>query len=532
MKKFSKLLSLLIVVATLFSQVPVGFAQEKVLNLATSAEPPTIDPGLSTDTTSGSIIDNVFENLTEITPDQELVPGAAASWQVSEDGLVYTFKLQDKAVWSNGDPVTAQDFEFAWKRMLDPKTASPRANLYYFIKGAEAFNTGQGKIEDVGIKAIDDHTFEVTLERPVAYFLELINHYAFAPVNQKVVEANPDWALEAGESYVTNGPFTLSQWNHQSDYTLKKSPTYWDKDNVKLDQVNVKIIESEATASSEFQAGSIDFLGSHYGSISLDSIPIFKDQGILNKKPISGIYWYKLNVTDPILSNINIRKALALAINRQALTENITQGNHLPALGLVPPTIPGFEEDRQYMKDADFDQAQAFLKQGLSELGLKNPADLQLKISINTSEAHSAIAQFIQETWSQQLGIQTEIDNTEWQVYLDKIDSLDYQIGRMGWSGDYNDAASFLQMYLTADTPNNSTGWENEDFKAKMDQASEELDKEKRSQLLQEAEAIMMDQMPVIPIYYNEAIFVHKENVVNMQPDAIGRYNLKYVDLK
>ena len=532
MNKISKIISIIALLTSLILSPLTSFAQEKVLNLAISAEPPTIDPSLSTDTTSGSIIDNVFENLTEITPDQEVVPGVAESWEISEDGLVYTFHLRKEAQWSNGDPVTAHDFEFAWKRMLDPDTASSRANLYYDIKGAEAFNTSQGKVEDVAIKALDDNTLEVTLNSPVAYFLELINHYAFAPVNQKVVEANPDWALEAGPDYVTNGPFVLSQWNHQSDYTLEKSSTYWDKDQVHLDQVNVKIIESEATASSEFQAGSIDFLGAPYGSISLDSVPIFKDQGILNKKAFSGIYWYKLNTTDPVLANINIRKALALAINRQALIENITYGNNQPALGLVPATIPGFEEDRQYLKDADFKQAKEYLNKGLEELGMKSPEELNLKISINTSEAHSAIAQFIQETWKQELGIQTEIDNTEWQVYLDKIDTLDYQIGRMGWSGDYNDAASFLEMYKTADTPNNSTGWENNDFKEKLNQARLELDPAKRTEILKEAEAIMMEEMPVIPIYYNESIFVQKDNLVNMKPDAIGRYNLKYVDLK
>ena len=531
-KQLRKLFALCSLSSLIAIQAPLEiFAQENVITLSTNSEPPTIDPSLSTDTTSGSIIDNVFENLTEITPEQEIVPGAAESWEVSEDGLVYTFKIQKDAKWSNGDPVTAKDFEYAWKRMLNPETVSPRANLYYVIKGAEDYNTGKGKVEDVGVKALDDQTLEVTLHTPVAYFLELINHYAFAPVNQKVVESDETWASEAGENYVTNGPFVLSEWNHNSDYTLTKNDQYWDKDNVQLDQVNVKIIESEATASAEFQSGGIDFLGSPYGAISLESVDVFKDMPNFTKQAYSGIYMYKLNVTDKVMSNVNIRKALALAIDRKALTENITKQTHIPALGFVPGTVKGFEEDRGYFKDADFKAAKEYLAKGLKELGMKDPSELTINLSINTSEAHSTIAQFVQESWNQNLGINTSIDNTEWQVYLAKIEGLDYQVGRMGWSGDYNDAASFLDMYYAANTPNNSTGWENSEFQKLMDQAQTELDEAKRTQLLLDAEAIMAEDMPVIPVYYNETIYIHSDKIKSMKPDAIGRYNLKYIEL-
>ena len=535
MNKIKRMLTSLLSLS-LIGSLSLGFvspvqAQDNVINLSTNSEPPTIDPSQSSDTTSGSIIDNVFENLTQITPDQEIVPGAAASWEVSEDGLVYTFKMQEGATWSNGDPVTAKDFEYSWKRMLNPETLSPRANLYYVIKGAEAYNTGEGSVDEVGIKAIDDMTFEVTLHTPVAYFLELINHYSFAPVNQKVVEGNPEWAYEAGESYVTNGPFVLTEWNHNSNYVLTKSDKYWDKDNVALDQVNVQIIESEATASAEFQNGTLDFLGAPYGSISLESVDIFKDQPNFNKSPFSGIYWYKLNVTDEVIQNVNIRKALALAIDRKGLTDNITKGSNVPALGYVPQTIKGFEEDRGYFKDADFEGAKEYLAKGLEELGMHDPSELVLKLSINTSEAHSAIAQYIQEGWNKHLGIQTEIDNTEWQVYLDKVEMLDYQVARLGWSGDYNDATSFMSMFYAADTPNNSTGWENPEFQSLLDQAGVELDEANRQELLLQAEAMMIEDMPVIPIYYNEGLSIHSDKIKTMKADAIGRYNLKYVEL-
>ncbi|WP_419775133.1 peptide ABC transporter substrate-binding protein [Ignavigranum ruoffiae] len=516
----------------LVNLVPVASAQEQVLNISTSAEPPTIDPALATDSTSGSILRNVFEGLTVVSPEGEVQPGAAESWEVSDDGLVYTFKLREGNKWSNGDPVTAQDFEFAWKRVLNPETASQYASIMFPIKGAEAYNSGEGKVEDVGIKAVDESTLEVTLAAPTAYFLELPAFYSFMPVNQKVVEGDENWAMEAGEAYVINGAFKLETWNHNSDYVLTKNDQYWDKDNVKLDQVNVKIIESEATANAEFQAGSIDYLGSPYSPVSLDNIDQYRADGILQSAPYAAIYWYKLNTTDEVLSNVNIRKALALAIDRQGLIDNVIKGEQIPALGYIPPTIEGFEEDRGYLKDADFEQAKELLAKGLEELGMKDPSELNIEISINTSEAHSTIAQYIQEGWSKNLGINASIRNSEWQVYLDELSNLQYQVGRLGWIADFNDASTFLDMYRTADTGNNDTGWESEEFKNKLDEANQEQDPEKRKGLLLEAEAMIMEDLPVIPLYYYTNNFVVKDGVEGMQPDALGNINLKNVSIK
>ena len=512
--------------------VPMASAQEQVLNISTSAEPPTIDPSLASDSTSGSIIRNVFEGLVTTSQEGEILPGVAESWEVSEDGLVYTFKLRGDALWSNGDPVTANDFVFAWTRVLNPETASEYASIMYPIKGAEAYNTGEGSVEEVGIKAVDETTLEVTLEAPTAYFLELPAFYTFMPVHQASVEANEDWAMDAGESYVTNGAFVLSAWNHNADYQLTKNDQYWDKDNVKLDQVNVKIIESEATANAEFQAGGIDYLGSPYSPVSLDNIEQYRADGLLQTAPYSAIYWYKLNTTDEVMANVNIRKALALAIDRQGLIDNVTKGEQIPALGYVPPTIEGFNEDRGYFADADFEAAKELLAKGLEELGMQDPAELNVEISINTSEAHSTIAQFIQEGWAKNLGINATIRNSEWQVYLDELTSLQYQVGRLGWIADFNDASTFLDMYRTADNGNNDTGWENADFKAKLDEANKEQDEAKRTQLLVDAEGIIMEELPVIPLYYYTNNFVAKDTVEGMVPDALGNIDLKNVSIK
>lgn len=525
---------LLTVVVSIFALSSLGSvvsAQDAVLNLALNSNPPTIDPALATDTTSGAVIDNVFEGLTDVMPDGEVVPAGAESWEVSEDGLVYTFKLREDAVWSNGDPVVADDYVYGWLRVLNPDTASQRANFMYVVEGAEEYNVGGGKPEDVAIQALDDYTFEVTLKDPTVYFTELLAMYTFLPVNRTVVEANPQWAAELNEDYVSNGAFDLAEWTLNSHVVLTKSDTYWDRENVALDRVNMQITESASTLTSDYIAGNFDFLGAPYGEVSLDSIEAFKADGTLQSEPYSAVYYYTINTTDPDMANVNIRKALASAIDRQSIVDNITKGGQIPATAFVPTIIPGFEEDMNYFEDADYDQAREYLAVGLEELGKSDPSELDIALSINTSEAHAVIAQAIQENWSRELGVNVTIDNTEWQVYLDRLTQKDYQVGRIGWTGKFNDAMTYLGIFETAETGNNDTGWEDPAYTELISLATSELDEAKRLEYLKEAEAILMDAMPIIPIYFYSNDYVQKPEVQGMEYDSVGRINLKNVSL-
>ncbi|MEK5231060.1 peptide ABC transporter substrate-binding protein [Lysinibacillus sp. FSL K6-0232] len=498
------------------------------LNLVVASEPPSLHPALATDTTSGVILTNTFEGLTTLDADAKPVAAMAESWEISEDQKTYTFKLRD-AKWSNGDPVTAGDFEYAWKWALNPDNLSEYASILYPIKGATAYNNGEGSADDVGIKAEDDKTLVVTLENPTPYFLELTAFKTYAPLNQKVVEGNDDWYTDAGENYVTNGPFTLAEWRHNDTVVLKKNPEYWDADKVSLETVNIGMVESETTAATMFKGGEIDYLGAPFQTVALDSIEEFKADGSLKIADQASVYWYKLNTTDKFTGNANIRKALTLAIDRQGLIDNVTKGEQKPALGMVPIAVNGFEEDRGYFKDNDIEEAKAALEAGMQELGITNPADITVNISYNTSEAHAAIAQFIQEGWTKNLGITVGLDNSEWQVYLEKLNQLDYQAGRMGWVGDYNDAYTFLEMYDTADNGNNDTGWENPEYKKLLEQSNTEVDPAKRLELLKQAEAVAMAEFPVAPIYYYTNLSVVQDNVKNMQADILGNISLKEV---
>ncbi|WP_010307044.1 peptide ABC transporter substrate-binding protein [Kurthia senegalensis] len=504
-------------------------SKDKTLNLSITSEPPSLNPQLATDSTSGAVVKNVFEGLTRVDNKGEVQNAQAEDVKVSDDKLTYTFTLRDSK-WSNGDTVVAGDFAYAWKWALNPKNASEYASILYPIKGAQAYNEGKGKETDLGIKVVDDKTLEVTLEAPTPYFLELTAFYTYMPVNEKVVSANAKWFAEAGDKYVTNGPFTLSEWKHNDKIVLKKNADYWDKDAVALNTVNIQMIESEATAGREFDSGNLDYLGSPYNTVALDKMNAYKDKGILKSQPYAAVYEYKLNTTKGPTKNVNIRKALAMSIDRDGLIKNVLKGGQTAAYADVPVAIEGYKDDNNLFEGNNLDEAKKYLEKGMKELGISKASDLKIGVSINTSEAHAAVAQYIQEGWEKNLGITTKIDNSEWQVFLDKVSALDYQVARMGWIADYNDAYTFLERYNTASNGNNDTGWENAEYKDLMAKAAKETDETKRTTYLKDGQKILMDEMPVIPVYFYSNEYVVKDGVKNMAPDALGNVSLKEVD--
>ncbi|MED4586350.1 peptide ABC transporter substrate-binding protein [Brevibacillus choshinensis] len=500
-------------------------AGPKVLKLNLHSEPPTADPGIAEDSTSGTIVRATFEGLTRAGGDGKVHEAAAESYKVSEDGKTYTFKLRD-AKWSNGDAVTAKDFEFAWKRALDPKTASNYAYQLYYIKNGEAFNKGKAKIEDVGVKAIDDKTLEVTLENPTPFFTELTAFYTYYPVNQKVVEGNEKWAAEA-KTHVGNGPFKLEAWEHKNKLTLAKNDNYWDKDAVKVDKLEFSMVEDENTELSMFDNGELDWAGSPTSSLPTDAIPALKDSGKMKTQPIAGTYWYKFNTEKAPFNNVKIRKAFTYAIDRQALIDNVLQTGQIPATGAVPPSM-ALNKDG-YFKDKDLETAKKLLEEGMKEEGLTKMPTVTL--SYNTSEGHKKIAEAIQDQWKKQLGVDVKIENKEWKVYLEDLHQGNFQIGRMGWLGDFNDPINFLELYKDKKGGNNDTNWENPKYKELLNQSALEKDPEKRKAILAQAEQILMDEMPIMPIYFYTDSWVQNDKVTGIVIDGLGAVDYKNADI-
>ena len=500
-------------------------AKDQTLNLNIKTEPPTLDPGLATDTTSSAVLYQTFEGLMRVDQEDEVKEAMAESYEVSDDQLTYTFKIREDAKWSNGDPVTAQDFEYAWKWVLNPDNAdADYAYQLYVIKGAQAAKEDEGSLDDVGVKAEDDHTLVVTLEQPTPYFLELTAFYTYYPINHNVAEEIGKWALVAGEDYVTNGPFLMEYWAHKDKIVLKKNPEYWDAETVKLETVNLYMIDDENTSLQMFERGELDWAGSPTDALPLAAIPAKKDEGSLNISPNAGVYYYAFNTEAEPFDNANIRKAFSMAINRKGIVENITKGEQQPAMALVPPSI--FEENEKgYYEDNDVDEAKKYLEKGLEELGLdKLP---KVKLSINTSEAHASIAQAIQDMWRENLGVDVELNNEEWNVYLDSLGEGNFQIGRMGWNADFNDAINFLEIFEHVGG-NNYTNWENEEYAALLEKSRTETDEDARRDILRQAEEIFMDEMPVAPIYFYTNVWLNQDYVKGINVSPLGGIQLKW----
>lgn len=515
-------------------------AEEQVLNINIKTEPPSLHPGIATDTTSNAVLSQVFEGLTRLDPNGEPQPAMASEIDVSDDKLTYTFTLRDDIVWTNGDPVTAEDFEYAWKWVLNPDNAdTDYAYQLYPIKNAAQAKAGDVPLDDVGIEVIDEKTLEVTLEQPTDYFLELTAFYTFYPVNKKVVTSDLDedaeyddgkWALDAGEQYVTNGPFKLVEWEHNDKVVLEKNEDYWDADTVQLETVNMFMIIDENTEMNMYKNGELDWAGDPTGGIPLDAIQSLKDDGSLIVEPKTGVYYYAFNVEEEPMNNVNIRKALALAINRTGIAEKITKTEEIPAMALVPTAI--WEENESgYFEDENIEQAKEYLEKGLEELGYSSAEELPpITLSYNTDEGHANIAQAVQDMWKKNLGIEVTLENSEWKVYLDKLGNGDFQIGRMGWIADFNDAINFLEIFETKGG-NNYTNWEKEEFADLLRQSRTETDPDRRQEILREAEKMYMDDMPIAPVYFYTNKYVHKDYVHDVDVSPLGTLQLKWAYL-
>ncbi|QST00818.1 peptide ABC transporter substrate-binding protein [Pontibacillus sp. ALD_SL1] len=500
---------------------------EQVFKANIASEPFSLNPSLANDATSSSVLLQTFEGLTRIGPEGEPQEAMASEIETSDDLKTYTFTIRDGAKWSNGDPVTAQDFEYAWKWALDPNNNSQYAYQLYYVKNAEAANTGEGNLEDVGVTAVDEKTLKVELENPTPYFLELTAFYTYFPVNSKIAEENPEWYADAGENYVSNGPFKMTEWSHNDSITLEPNEEYWDKEAVKLDRIEFAMINDFNTELNSFKQGEFDWAGSPFGSLPTEAIPSLKDDGSLNVEPIAGTYWYKFHTEKEPFNNANIRKAFAYSIDRKGIVENITKAGQVPAMAAVPPTMFSDNEEG-YFDAVNVEKAKELLQKGMDELGYDSVEDMPaVTLSFNTSESHAKIAQAIQDMWKKNLGVDVELSNSEWAVYIDQLHQGDYQIGRMGWLGDFNDPINFLELYKEKGG-NNDTRWHSEEFASLLEESQTETDSEKRTEMLKEAEGILMDEMPIAPIYFYTNAWVQDENLKDVVMSGLGDVQLKW----
>ncbi|MFB5759299.1 peptide ABC transporter substrate-binding protein [Paenibacillus medicaginis] len=511
-------------------------AAEQVLNINLLSEPPTFDPAQAQDSQANTVLKTLYEGLTRMGEDGKEQPGVAESWDITNEGKTYTFKLRDTAKWSNGDPVTANDFVFAWQRVLDPSTAPapPYAYQLYYIKNAEAYNLTGTKdykgpkvtdFADVGVKAVDDHTLEVTLESPTPYFLGLTSFYTFYPVHSSV-KGNDQWAVNK-DSMIVNGAFTLTDWTKGQQIEVSKNENYWDKDNIKLSKIHMSLVNSGATELASYKSGQLDYSGLPNGEIPTDQIPAVKQElpDEFKVKGIASTYYYMFNVTEKPFDNAKIRKAFAMAINRQLIVDNVTLGGQLPAFGFVPPGIKGeSDEFRNEHKDSffteDLTEAKKLLQEGMAEEGYTTLPPVTLLY--NSSEAHQKIALAVADMWKQNLGVDVQTQSQEWGVFLENRNQLNYQVARAGWSADYNDPMTFMDMWTTGNG-NNDSGYANPKYDALIKKARTSSDPKVRNDAFAEAEKMLVqDDMVIAPIYYYSNVSLTKTNVKGIALDFSG----------
>lgn len=501
-------------------EVKTNEAEQK-LTYALSDEPDNLDPAIAAESSVASIFGNVFEGLTALDENDTAIPGIAEKWDLSTDGLTYTFHLRKDVKWSDGSPMTAEDFAYSWKRVLNPKLAADYAYMMLpYIKNAQNYYDGNAKEEDLGIKVIDKNTIEVTLESPTPYFLELCAFWTYYPVKKDVVEADENWHKDP-KKFVCNGPFTISELSFGQSIVLKKNENYWNKDNVKLSEVKFEIIQDESTAMNAFETGEIDGTG-NFPRSELPKLQTSDDLVVLPK--LQTIY-FCFNTKVKPLDNVKVRKALSYAIDRQEIINTITQGGELAATGLVPPGIKyGGSDFRQAGQNYGIKpEAQVELaKQLLSEAGYPDGKGFpKLVVKYDTDDTTKKYTEAIQQMWKKNLNIDVELKNSEWKVHIKELKALSHEIAVAGWTGDYVHPMTFLELY-TSQSGNNYTNWTSKEYDELVLKAQREQDMKKSIEYMHQAEDMLMNDMPIMPLYFSTNPLLMKSYVKGWRKSPLG----------
>jgi ABC-type oligopeptide transport system substrate-binding subunit len=507
-----------------------GPAESQVLRMAWGAEPPSLDPGLATDTTSSNVLLNIMDPLVRLGKDLQPVPSLAESWDV--DGKVVTFHLRDDGRWTNGDPVTARDFEYSWKRTLDPKLAADYAYQLYGIVGAEAYNNAKpeqtAELRDkVGVKALDDRTLQVTLTSAQPWFVQQVAHHSFLAVHKATVEKHGAKWTDA-KNIVTNGPFKLTSWKHDASITLEKNAGWRNAADVALDRVEGKIIVEGTTRLQAFQAGEVDVLDG--GGLPSSSMPRLKQTPEYEQYPALGTYYYGFNLKN--IPDVDQRRAMAMAIDRQTIIDHFAQADQIPATGMVPKGMPGFEVIEQHYLPAraDLERAHRLMAQ------VENPKR-QVTLVYNNAPGHKEIAVAVQGMWKE-LGIHVTIKAQEWAQFLQVLGpppSDTVYVYRLGWIADYGDPMNFLELW-TSKSGNNNSRFASPAYDRLIAKARNTPNDAARYELYRQAEAMLtgpQGAMPIAPIYWYTYTNLERESVkdtFNINP--LDQFDLSKVVIK
>lgn len=498
----------------------------QVLTFSVTAEVPTLDPQLANSMPSMEVINATMEGLLRM-HNGKVEPGIAEKWEASADGKTYTFHLRD-AKWSDGQPVTAQDFEYGIKRLLDPATASDYAFSGFLIENGYEYNSK--KITDpnqVGVKAIDDKTLEIKLVNPATFFAGYTNQCGFYPVRKDIVEKyGKDFGLEAANN-VYNGPFIAKEWKHEEKIVLEKNPNYWNKDAVKLDSVNILVVADGNTALSMYENGELDFV-----NVPMTLSEKYISSGEAKVYMNGAIDWMRLNLKAegrPWLANLDFRKALNFAIDREDYVKTVTKGLYFPFTRLTLPMVAGAKGGKYtdetpidiIPEKADVTKAKEYLQKAMAALNITDPKTMSVEFKTSDTDNDKRMAEFLQDQLTKNLGITVTIKPVTYKQKLSDDTNKQYEAVYNGWMPDYDDPMTYLELFETNNSQN-STGWSNAEFDKLIESARSETDQVKRQQMLWDAEKILVEECPFIPLQCRQVAYLQKDNLKEVSRYFVG----------
>ena len=499
-----------------------GSSKGVELNVNVGPEPATIDPAKNSAVDGATLINHAFEGLMKLDKDNKIVEGQAAKYEVNKDETVYTFTLREGIKWSDGEQVKAEDFVYAWQRLVDPKTGADYNYMIDMVKNANEIMAGKKKPKELGIKALDEKTVEVTLTTPTPYFLEVCAFPATFPVRKDIVEANADtWSTDP-KTYIGNGPYVLKSWEHQSKMTYVKNENYYDLKKLGPDTINFVLMEDKNTMLSAYKNNEILFAD----DLPSEEIDAMKDKGLVIEKQL-GTYFLSINVKKEGLDNVKVREALSLALDRDYIVEKVAKGGQIPADSFVTTGLTDadgkteFHENAKKWYDAkDYKGNVEKAKKLLKEAGYENGKGLP-SIELMCNPGHEPIMEAVQNMWKENLGLNVTISSQDWNVFLETRKQGDFQVARDGWLGDYNDPVSFIDIWVTGGG-NNNAQWSNKEYDKIVSEIKSTTDSKERYAKMHEAEDLLAKDMPIIPIYYYTDLYLISDKLEGMYTSPLG----------
>ena len=507
---------------------------EKILSVQVGPDPETIDPALNSAVDGGNMLLHSFECLLAVDQNGQLAPGQAESWETSEDGLTWTFHLRDGLKWSDGSDLTANDFVYSWKRVCDPMVAAPYAETV--LSMVEGYDKAiEGDLDALQVAATDNNTLVVTLSAPCSYFGSLAAFATLSPVQQATVEANGDaWATKA-ETYISNGPFYVSDWVPGSYIMMTKNPYYWNADAIKLDGIKWNLIEDSNAAYSAYQTGEVLMIK----DVPTEEIPSLKENADFYVDPIIGTYYLSMNIDREPFNNADVRKALSLAIDRDYVANTLMQGTYSPAGNFMGPgwiDTDGkqFKDNanggKEYIDTTNYEADLEEAKQLLADAGYPNGEGFPtITYSTNDAGYHKVVAEYLQQAWAE-LGIDLQVDIVEWASFTPMRRNGDYDVARNGWVGDYSDPSNMLDLFYSTNG-NNDGKFNNADYDAALELSRTTLDAAERSTALHNAEDVLMEEAGCIPVAYYNDFWLQSDKITGSWHSPYGYWYFMYADI-